>query len=344
MYRHRFMVVVCMALVLTGCQSSGSGASGGREGYFTWVDEQGRVRHSPIPENSAVKEDKNDNAGGGREDDKDIAEESSSSGYDEEFNLENYPDGNQLEKDGYIRPGDPKPYFTWTDARGNIRVSYYQPDTRTAVEKGRIKPPIQLTEASIHQAGDGPEASVLPEGADPEALAVLGMDASEETFFEQWSRRCCRDIEQSEPEPWQEGREFGVSVGQSAPRHGFSTGESHYRLIRLPSAGEHNDFILHLKSFNRDGVFVPSVAFLDRSFAPLRIVTDLVASYVPESWHQYGYLHSYIPVFPGRGERWMVIFTRNTDLEGQAVIKGKYGPRAIPHTPTGELSLSREGE
>jgi len=350
MYKRHFMVVLCMvALVLAGCQSPGSGSTGSREGYFTWVDEQGRVRYSPIPESDGGKAE--DVAGEDAPDDETddasdaaISDDASSGEYHEEFNLENYPDGNQLEKDGYVRPGDPKPYFTWRDAEGNIRVSYYQPDTRSAVEKGRIKPPIQVTEASVYQAGEGPGKAVLPEGADPEAAAVLGIDPGGESFFEQWAGQCCQDIERSEPEVWEEGREFGVSIGDSAPSHSFSTGTSHYRLVQLPPADEYSDFILHLKSFDHDGVFVPSVAFLDDSFAPVRIVTDLVASFMHESWHHYGYLHAYIPVFPARGERWMVIFTRDRDLAGQTVIEGKYGPRAIPHTRTGELSLSRAGE
>ena len=343
MSKCHLMVIVCLALVLNGCQSSGPDASGSREGYFTWVDEQGRVQHSPIPQSS----DESDDGKGPETSDAAESPDSggvSSSEYHEEFNLENYPDGNQLEKDGYIRPGDPKPYFTWRDAQGNVRVSYYQPDTRTAVEKGRIKPPIQLTEASIHQPGETAGPPGLPEDADPEAMAVLGIDPDEESFFQQWAGQCCQALERSEPEQWQEGREFGVSMGDSAPQHSFSTGNSHYRLVRLPSADQYTDFILHLKSFNHDGMFVPSVAFLDASFAPVRIVTDLMASYVPESWSQYGYLHSYIPVFPSRGERWMVIFTREADLAGQTVIEDKYGPKAIPHTRTGELSLSRAGE
>ena len=36
-----------LAAVLGGCQIGGSTVSE-REGYFTWVDEQGRVRYSPI--------------------------------------------------------------------------------------------------------------------------------------------------------------------------------------------------------------------------------------------------------------------------------------------------------
>ncbi|MDL0429883.1 MalM family protein [Marinobacter sp. TBZ242] len=344
MYKCHFLVVLFLALPLVGCQLSGRDSSGAREGYFTWVDEQGQVRHTPIPkasvDNNGDKSQGSDAKSAGTDD-----AESASSGADhDEFNLENYPDGNQLEKDGYIRPGEPQPYFTWQDAQGNFRVSYYVPDTRSAVEKGRIKPPVQLTEASIYQAAEGTGAAGLPEGADPAALAVLDMESESESFFEKWSRQCCQSMDRKELEEWQRGREFGVDMDETAPVHSFSTGNSPYRLVRLPSAKVHNDFILHLRSYAKDGVFVPSVAFLDDAFAPLRIVTDLVAEYVPESWHRHGYLHAYIPVFPGRGERWMVIFTRDSDLAGQTVIEGEYGPEAIPHTRTGELGLSREAE
>lgn len=343
MYKRHLLVVTCLVVAMAGCQSSGPDSSGGREGYFTWVDEQGRVRHTPIPkaavdDHEGGKDDGDGGDGGGNR------EDLSSQTYDDEFNLENYPDGNQLEKDGYVRPGEPQPYFTWRDAEGNFRVSYYQPDTRSAVEKGRIKPPVQLTDASIHQAGEDSGEAGLPEGADSEAMAVLGMEPGAESFFAQWSRQCCRNMDTAESEEWQQGREFGIDMDETAPVHPFSTGDSPYRLVRLPSAETHNDFILHLRSFANDGVFVPSVAFLDGSFTPLRVVTELVAEYVPESWHSHGYLHAYIPVFPGRDERWMVIFTRADDLAGQTVIEGKYGPEAIPHTRTGELGLSREGE
>lgn len=350
MCKCHLLVVTCLVVAMAGCQSSGSTSSAGREGYFTWVDEQGQVRHTPIPEAAADNEKADDERGqkdqgeAQRADGTKSRENSASQEYDDEFNLENYPDGNQLEKDGYIRPGEPQPYFTWRDAEGNFRVSYYQPDTRSAVEKGRIKPPVELTEASIHQAGAVSGEAALPEGADPEAMAVLGMEPNAESFFAQWSRECCRNMDRAESEDWQQGREFGIDMDETAPVHSFSTGDSPYRLVRLPSAETHNDFILRLRSFANNGVFVPSVAFLDASFAPVRVVTDLVAEYVPESWHSHGFLQAYIPVFPRRGERWMVLFTRDEDLAGQTVIEGKYGPEAIPHTRTGEVGLSREGE
>ncbi len=344
MYRCLFLVAICLALPMAGCQSPGPDASGSREGYFTWVDEQGRVRHTPIPKNPGDTDEDEEGSTSPEPGPTDSSGEAAPEAYDDEFNLENYPDGNQLEKDGYVRPGEPQPYFTWRDAEGNFRVSYYQPATRSAVEKGRIKPPVHLTEASIYQAGGEAGGGVLPEGADHEAMAVLGLEPGAGTYFEEWSRHCCRDIDRAEPDTWQQGREFGIDMDETAPVHPFSTGDSPYRLIRLPSAEVHSDFIVHIRSFAKDGVFVPSVAFLDASFAPVRLVTDLVADYVPESWYSHGYLHAYIPVFPGRGERWMVIFTRDQDLAGQTVIEGKYGPEVIPHTRTGELGLSREGE
>ncbi|MEP1005556.1 MAG: hypothetical protein ABJG91_19400, partial [Marinobacter sp.] len=166
MLKCRYVVVACLTLALNGCQLSGSDSSGSREGYFTWVDEQGRVRHSPIPQGSGESDDSEyteatDDHGRASSAESSTPEDDASSRYHQEYNLENYPDGNQLEKDGYVRPGEPKPYFTWRDAQGNLRVSYYQPDTRTAVVKGRIKPPIQLTEASIHQSGETVESPGL---------------------------------------------------------------------------------------------------------------------------------------------------------------------------------------
>jgi hypothetical protein len=39
-------------MVMAGCQSSGAPV-GEREGYFSWVDEQGRVQYTRIPDSDA---------------------------------------------------------------------------------------------------------------------------------------------------------------------------------------------------------------------------------------------------------------------------------------------------
>lgn len=331
---HRGVLIASLTLavgLLAGCQGSG-GTSSSREGYFTWVDDQGRVQHSriirePEPETEDPRPD-SEHPG------------PSSSSDDPEFNLENYPDGNELERRGYVRPGEPQPYFTWQDADGNIRTSYYQPDTRSDVEKGRIKPPVQLTPASIYQRSDSPDPVVEREGGDPDAFAILGVETAGDSFLERWAENCCEAFGRGDVEDWHGDREFGLIVDDSSPAHSFITGHSHYRLVRIPAGAGKRDFIMRLRSFAREGMFVPSVAFLDSTMKPVRIVTDLVADYVPETWHRRGYLESFIPVFPGHGERWMVIFTRDEDLRGQTVIDDKRGPRAIKHSRQGELGLA----
>lgn len=340
----RFLMVISMlAVLLSGCQIPGGKPPANKEGYFTWVDEQGRVQKTVIPggESPAKAENGSGSPLAGNTDTQPGTPGKSSGTGHEEFNLENYPDGNALAERGYIRPGDPEPYFTWRDALGNMRVSYYRPDTRTAVEKGEIKPPLKLTEASIYQKSDAPSDASLPEGADALATAVLGLDDSEAPFFSRWTASCCTKLNHSDYVEWEPGREFGVHVTESSPKHEFITGSSHYRLVRLPVGSEVKDFILRLRSFDQKGVFVPSVAFLDAEFRPLRLVTDLVPEFIPESWHRYGHLISYIPVFPARGERWLLIYTTAGDIRDQTVIETRYGPRAIPHQPTGELGLVR---
>ncbi|QSP93567.1 hypothetical protein LPB19_10090 [Marinobacter salinisoli] len=324
-----------IGILLSGCQLGGAPVAE-QDGYFTWVDEMGRVQYSRIvkdPDTGADAIDESTTAHG---------TESSSQSLDEEteYTLENYPDGNQLERDGYIRPGEPLPYFTWRDAEGNIRVSYFRPDTRTDIERGKAAPPVELSPSSIYQAGALATVSEAPvEGADPEAFAILGIADSEEDYLARFAESCCVELKSQEFSEWQQGREFGVDITDESPAHPFLSGRSPYHLIALSSVFSVPDFIMRLRSYESDGVFVPSLLFLDRDFRPLRLVTDIVSAYTPESWSRRGFLEAWIPVFPGEGERWMVIFTRKQDLDGQTVVEDRRGPRAIPHVGEGELGL-----
>lgn len=335
-------IVTAFTSVLAGCQLGGSPV-GDREGYFTWVDEQGRVRYSPIPDRASAGDK-------GSEKEASAGKQSVHSGEsrqkipggfeeEEEYTLENYPDAEQLARDGYVRPGEPRPYFTWRDAEGNIRVSYYTPDTRTDVQKGRVSPPVEITPASIHQAGSVPDPEAPVEGYDPDAFAILGIE-EKTSFFEEFSASCCQGIGASERQPWIVGREFEVDVSDASDSHDFATGTSPFALIALPDPREYPDFVFRLRSFARDGLFVPSLAFLDENFRPVRVVTDMAMVFEPESWHSRAYLQAWIPAFPARSERWMVIFTRTEDLRGQTVVETGQGPKSIPHVNTGEFGLS----
>ncbi|WP_372999593.1 MalM family protein [Marinobacter sp.] len=333
---------LCLFLValLGGCQTGGSTLSE-REGYFTWVDEQGRVRHSPIAGGSKEK--------AGNERDPVSVEETSPAGSEArsgpelqeetEYTLENYPDGGQLEKDGYVRPGERQPYFTWRDAEGNVRVSYYRPDTRSDLQKGLIEPPVQITRASVYHAGpDGPAQAPVA-GHDPDAFAILGIEASSEDFFARFAETCCASMNGLTPQRWQSGREFGVTLEDGSATHPFLTGNSAYQLIELPDAGKHGSFVMRLRSYARNGVFVPSLVFLNEQKEPVRLVTDLVMDFTPENWHRRGYLEAWIPAFPAQGERWLVLFTRDEDLNGQTVFETGAGPGKMPHVMQGEIGL-----
>ncbi|WP_417514115.1 MalM family protein [Marinobacter sp.] len=316
MTKHKlWTAVACVALgaLLAGCQVGGSTVSD-REGYFTWVDEQGRVRYSPTGE-------------------------SEGSPPDDEYTAENYPDAEELRRKGYVREENGQPYYTWRDAEGNARTTYYQPDTRTDDEKGLVESPARITPATVYRVTDmllAPEPVV---GRDPDAFAILGIEEGSEGYLERFSGTCCKALDAQNHEPWQEGREFGIHLNERSPVHQFLTGESPYQLIALPREDKLEAQILRLRSYAGNGVFVPSVVFLDSALRPVRLVTDLVSGFEPENWHRRGYLEARIPILLSSEERWMVLFTRSQDLEGQTVIETRRGPRKIPHVSTGEFGL-----
>ncbi|HET8849335.1 MAG TPA: MalM family protein [Marinobacter sp.] len=316
--------VLVSAVSLTGCQVAGTDVSE-RDGYFTWVDERGQIRYSRIPgaESSTVE-----NA---------VAVGSDPAS---EYTLENYPDGEELAERGNLRPGQRQPYFTWRDAEGNVRVSYYAPDGRKRAPWGSDKPPIELSDARVYLPNGGEAAAPPVEGYDPDALAILGIEGEPESPFLQFARHCCESLAGEDRTAWQQGREFAVRIDEGSASHEFRAGRSRYTVVALPAKEQQSDFVMRLRSYAREGVFVPSLAFLDEDFRPLRVVTELVMPFTPETWRKRGYLEAWVPVFPQRGERWLVVFTRPEDLQGQTLYDGEKGPVAIPHTPVGELGIA----
>lgn len=336
--------VLVLVACLVGCQIGGSPVSK-REGYFTWVDEQGRVRYSPIVESPPTppKPDSPDTRADAEADavaqPADADAQGPALAEDTEYTLENYPDAEQLEKDGYIRPGEPQPYFTWRDAEGNVRVSYYQPDTRSEQARRGPEPPIRITEASVYHRDPEASAAQPVPGQDPDAFDILGIEEPAGRFFDRFARSCCAGLDPDQPLQWQAGREFGMTIDDGAPTHAFSTGRSPYQLVRLPPPEQAPAFVIHLRSYARDGVFLPSLVFLDQNMTPVRLVTDLVMTFTPENWHRRGYLEAWVPAFPSEGERWLVLFTRAEDLRDQTVVELSSGPKRVPHVAAGEIGL-----
>lgn len=259
---------------------------------------------------------------------------------DDEFTAENYPDAEELRRQGYVREGDEQPYFTWRDADGTVRNTYYQPDTRTDEEKGRVAPPLGETPAKVYHASDTLVEAEPVAGYDPDAFTILGIDSNDDDYLTKFSETCCSTLDVENHERWQENREFGIHLDESSPTHSFLTGKSLYQLIALPQAEDAGGGMLRLRSYaTGKGVVAPSVVFLDGNLRPVRLITDMVSDFVPENWHRRGYLEARIPYFSTGAERWMLIFTRHQDLEGQTVIETRRGPRKIPHISTGEMGL-----
>ena len=377
----RLFSALLMLATLAGCQQSPPLVE--REGYYTWVDEQGQVRTSRVPVRARTPEplpvraaepapaepettdtltkasspepssmaksaaDRSDELESAAASETESTNSSSvatgaAQAGEEEYNLTNYPDAEALEAAGYIRPGDPLPYFTWRDANGQLQVSYYRPDTRSDVEKGLVQPPVSLTPAKVYQARPPQTgADRAPESAaGGEAFLVLGIEPSGPGFFQRWQQRCCRALPVEDVVAWSNSREFQVTLPENAPDYPFLSGISPYRLVRLPDATAAASLVLRLRSFANEGLFIPSAAFLNESLEPVRLVTDLVMEYTPESWHRQGYLQAMLPAFPAGGERWLLLYTTAADLAGQTVVETRRGPRAIPHRRQGLLSVT----
>ncbi|WP_162628823.1 MalM family protein [Marinobacter bohaiensis] len=251
---------------------------------------------------------------------------------DTEYTLENFPDGDALARDGFVRDGDPLPYFTWRDAHGNLRVDYYRPKPGFEKEPRAESAP-SLTPGLVIESRPG----VVP-AANRETLAVLGIDR-DGTLLQRWRERCCGGLPVTDLAQWDDSREFQLDLDDLAPTYRFASGESVYRLVRLPEPAAVSAFVAQVRSYIDNTVFVPTLVFLDEEMAVQRLVTDLAFDYAAENWHRLGYLEARVPVFPGRGERWLLILSRQQDQVGQTVIESEAGPRVLHHAHSGLLGL-----
>ncbi|BES71065.1 hypothetical protein RE428_20830 [Marinobacter nanhaiticus D15-8W] len=254
-----------------------------------------------------------------------------------EYTLENYPDGNELAKKGFIREGDPLPYFTWRDAQGNTRVDYYRPEAGFDNPK-QDRSVTELTSALVI---DGSRQPTI-EQANPAALEVLGIDKTE-SLLEAWVRQCCEDLPRKDLAEWDDSREFQLDLDDLAPEFRFSTGNSAYRLVELPEPENSVAFVMQVRSYVKQGVFLPTLVFLDKDMATRRLVTELAFEYQPESWHSHGYLEARVPAFPRQGDRWLLIMSRAEDQAGQTVFETEEGTTVIRHSTHGLLGLAELG-
>jgi len=308
---------LCLVLALSGC---GGQQIEEEEGFYTWVDESGQLRRTPIPESN--EED-------GEAEQADAPERAEEADGDDEhpvYNLDNFPDGNEQ----LSQMEEQRPYYTWIDPQGNVHNTPYDEQAESA--DPIIEPPQQVSasDARVARRGGG---LLIGEGVAAELGQLL--DLTHQTRFIRFAEQCCTDLDAGQAFSLGEQRRLSLSF-TSNQVHEFPERESVYRLVRLPD--EQHDAYVRLRSFIRDGAFVPSVAFLDGDMKPTRLVTDIVFEHHPQTWRSHAFLQAYVPLRELEETRWLLIFSE-AEAGFESLLTGEEGPVAIDHRPDETMEL-----
>lgn len=312
------LVPFSVFFLLVGCVGQTPDLSD--DGFYTWVDETGQVRHERIPHQDP------DEADADAEETETDSEKSGPVTMPDEVELV-MPPGFDEE----ATEDDRQPYFTWRDAEGNLRYDFYEPETDTRPIHDRREEP-GLSSAQITRRGD---AGLSPD-ADPQAASIMGLDSRNRLDI--FAESCCQELDRSGVSTLPENRGQEFVFDRDSPRHEFATGESRYALARIPQTDKD---VLRIRSFIRDGAFLPTVVLLDRDFEPVRMITDIAFDHTPETWRRYGHLEARLPWREQGNERWILLITRETDVVSQTRIEAG-SPAAgvqIEHQPTGHVEL-----
>lgn len=329
--------------------------------YYTWVDEQGELRTTIVSEPKLRADEKGpatslDAAPGDKGQpprSRDSADRpparppaeglSARPLYDPVFNLENFPDAEALEAAGYVREGDPQPFFTWTDATGTVLNSPFNPGKEKKLQ--REKEEVSLLDTGratkFSEARTSRRAGALPAEAGPHAATVLGLQGDSPELVERFDAVCCEALRRGDIHQLDIDRGTSVRVDGSSPVFDFPTGRSPYRIVQLPEQG--NVVPLTIRSFIDGGVFLPTLVFLDADWRPVRVVTDIEFTYEPESWYRYGYLEASLPVESEAQERWLVVLSKSDDLRGEGLRTSSTDaslPDKVRAAGSGEIELS----
>ena len=320
----RFTGPILLVVLLVGCAGSPSST---QDGMVTWVDERGRVRYSTAPEGKTEERSID-------EEDPDRLRATPSdpeSPADPVYNERRYPDGDKVVE------GRDNLYYSWFGADGRI---YNTPYALAEEKQARVSKPEQrpdLSQALVTHKGD-----ISATGYEPSARAreIFGLDGAGGRLSD-FASHCCASLPRLESlRLTRESGGLGVFLGDDDPHHRFSTGESRFVLVRLEDIRK--GAMLRIRSFIQEGVFLPSVVFLDRDMAPVRLVTDITFDFTPETWSRYGYLEAFLALSERDDEHWLVVFTDEQDRQSGTIIADESGipTKTIQHSGTGSLLLN----
>ena len=285
----------------------GSPAGGeAKRRYFTWVDASGALQssfHVAAPEPTTQAAGK---------------QASGSDSLDG-----NYVDSEWLEEHNFQTEDRSKAYFTWVDEQGRVRNSLVGPAVES-VKQAAV--PLEFSEG--RQVQFSRLAPPLPgldgQAADAWQSARKGADLPTEMTEQhrELLERCCEQlaesdfIELSTEEPRYE--EFN----HLSPRLKLAQLDSRYVAVKLPVSSQR--YGLRVRSFANRQLVYPSLLFLDASRRPTRLVSEAVSTLHPESWYRYAFLEGVVPVFGGRGERYVLLLTTEEDLARRTLDNRPY--------------------
>jgi hypothetical protein len=288
--------------------------------YYTWVEADGRVHNTEYAEKPEQIQGKELVIAGGE-----LASD--------------YMDSEELERRGFVRDGEEKPYYTWVDGTGRVMNSVYQ---APAYVKNRQKP-ISYTDNQAFIYGSqetvkllasaGSLADVLPE-MDARPSSIISVDTK---LALRLRETCCQQIAADSFYPLGPSDPVFEKLSDLSPRYQFPMGESFFIPVKLPVSRQ--TFGVKVRSFVKKGVFYPVVLMLDQNREPTRYINDAVTEYHPESWDRYGYIEGRIKVQPRSKERYMLIFSSKQEFVSVFVAKVGDSLGDLSYSDYGELEV-----
>ncbi len=287
--------------------------------YFTWVEADGRTNNTEYASVPQKVENKKIVIQGGE-----LADD--------------FIDGDLLAKKGFLRDGSEKPYYTWVDPTGRLITSEYKPgpdysSVSTAVIDYTDGQEFVYNESDVNQIAS---LGALVPAMNAEPQTVISVDKK---LVLRLREVCCNQIPDSEFLSLSSSGSVYEKITKLSPSYEFPTGTSHYLPISLPVSQQ--SYGLKIKSFAQKGLFYPVLLFLDEDKEPLRYVTDSVVEYHPESWDRYAYLEGRIQIKPSSKERYVLIFTTESDLDRVIDQHKSYASlKGHEHSKLGNLEVS----
>lgn len=302
-----------------GYQINPKSAKEKKQKYYTWVEADGRTHNTEYASAPQQVEKKEFVLQGGE-----LASD--------------YIDADQLARQGYLRDGDEKPYYTWVDPTGRLVTSEYQPGPAYT---GVSQSVIDYTEGNQYvfndSQGSATEKSLgdFVPSLDAAPTSVISLDKKLAARIQD---TCCAQISEANFYPLTPDDSVYEKLGKLSPSYDFPTGHSYYIPIRLPVSQQ--TYGIKVKSFAQKGLFYPVLLFLDENRQPTRYITDSVVEYHEETWDRYAHLEGRIMIKPSYGERFVLIFTTEEDLKRVTQQKEQLALLAEhEHSKTGSVEV-----